>query len=1275
MKPLFGRACGALAFGVLLLVLTAAGFPSNPVDEAVSAALAARGAVFAERCTDEVFVRRVYLDVLGTLPRPRETEAFLKSTDPDKRAGLVEQLFLREEYADWWSLRWGDVLRVKSEFPINLWPNAVQAYHRWIREALRGNLPYDGFARALLTSSGSNFRDPPVNFYRAVAARDPASLAGAAALTFMGTRLETWPAPARADMAAFFSRVAFKKTLEWKEEIVYSDPLAAGDLAARFPDGRTVVIPETVDPRTVFADWLTGPDNPWFARALVNRVWYWLLGTGITEPADAIARGPDGRPASAGAGEEILRTLTDEFRSSGYDFRSLLRLVLTSRTYQQTSAAVPGGTPAELAFARYTIRRLDAEILADALAWLGGVGPGYSSPVPEPFTFVPDSNRTIALADSVPPDSALADFAAPYHEAARAALAERLGTAARDLGSPRGRFAAGPVWDLIHAAQLEATGADVSLAALPDPDAVIPAGPVTRRDLLRIYPYENTLAVVELTGDELRRALERSARAYAPYTFADSRSLLEPGAAGHNLDGAHGVTYEVDLTRPAGERVVNLSWRGRPLEAEQRLRVAVNSYRLNGGGGFEEIVRAPRLLERGPEVREALAAHVRRAGTLDGATAHGWTTLPDYASCVERPLVDLLVRRGAVPREEALRLFPWQPARRADLAYWLARAFGWSERRLSGAFADVPDPLEPWLDGLLRRGVLGREGGQDDFRPFAVASLETAGDWCVAAARSAGYALDGAAAAASFRRSLLAGTGLAGPGGSPAARRDTLSIAQAMGLVANARFPTVRVLHTTDFHGALLPGARERGSGRAVGGSAVLAAWIARLRAENPEGTILLDGGDAFQGTMISNLAFGRPVVEQMNLLGYGGFAVGNHDLDWSADTLERRVDEMRFAALGANLLERRTGRMPRWVRGDTVLTRRGVRVGLLGLAYTGTPRVTLASHVAPLRFDDDSATAARLVPALRRRARPHVVIGLGHTPGGLDSAGRVTGDLGRLARVPGVDLWTGGHSHNRLLAEEGGATVMISGAQGQIVGLCDLTVDPLAGRVVERRARLVPTYADEVTPDSAMLARVAGWNARVALLAATVIGRNARTLTRSRDGESPLGDLVADAMRAESGADLAFTNSGGLRADLAEGTITRGAVYDVIPFDNTLVLVRLTGRQVRELLEDGLAHGRISQQSGLRYRFDLSRPRDGRLLAVTLADGSPLDEARTYTVAVNNFMASGGDNYDTLARAGGQTDTGTLVREALERHLAALTRDGPLDVRVDGRIENAGRP
>ncbi len=883
----------------------------------------------------------------------------------------------------------------------------------------------------------------------------------------------------------------------------------------------------------------------------------------------------------------------------------------------------------------------------------------------EPWRVGLRRGQTIAVADSVPVDAELDSFAAPYHAAAQAALSERIGEAAQDIGSPHGRLADGPLWDLVHAAQLEASGADVSLAALFDPAAVIRRGPVTVRDALRAYPYDNTLAVVELTGAQLRQALERSARYYAPYTFESGRALVEPGVAGYNVDAAQGIGYEVDLTRPAGERIVNLIWRGQPLAADQKLKVAVNNYRLNGGGGFEEIASAPRLLSHGPEVREALVDHIRRAGTLEARTDRSWTVLPDYATSMERPLVDLLVRRGVAPKGEVLRLFPDEPARRTDLAYWLARAFDWREKRPSGAFADVPDSLEPWLDGLLRRGVLGSDARQELIHPFAVASLVNAQDWCESAARASGYALESGAERASFRRGLLAGVSLAGRG-------DTLTRAQVLGLVANTRFPTVRVLETTDFHGALLPGAKERRSGRAYGGSPVLAAHLHRLQAENPEGTILVDGGDTFQGTMISNLQFGHPVVEQMNLLGYSAMAIGNHDFDWSADTLMRRVDEMRFSALAANMVERKTGRRPRWARSDTLLVRRGVRVGLFGMAYVGTPSVTLATNVAHLRFEDDSATAARIVPRLRKRWRPPVVIEIGHTPAETDSSRHASGDLARLARgVPGVDLWMGGHSHNYVLDEIGGATVMIPGSQGQAIGVCDLTVDPVARRVVERSSRIVSTYADEVTPDSTLAARLQVWNASVAAIAATPIGRSARALTRSRD--ATLGNVVTDAMRTEVKADVAITNSGGLRADLPAGVITKGSVYEVIPFDNTLVVVKLKGAEVRTLLEEGLARGRVSPQSGLRYRYDLSRPEGQRLLSLTLADSTALDDARTYTVVVNNFMAAGGDNYNTLMHATDKTDTGVLMRDALERYLAAASRDRPLDVGPDGRIERVG--
>ncbi len=167
-----------------------------------------------------------------------------------------------------------------------------------------------------------------------------------------------------------------------------------------------------------------------------------------------------------------------------------------------------------------------------------------------------------------------------------------------------------------------------------------------------------------------------------------------------------------------------------------------------------------------------------------------------------------------------------------------------------------------------------------------------------------------------------------------------------------------------------------------------------------------------------------------MDALRYTAMAVGNHDFDWSADTLSRRIAEMRFSALGANMIVRATGRMPRDIRSDTAFVRRGVKVGVLGLCFRNTPSVTLPANVAHLRFEDDSVWAARIAPRLRRRDHATVVLSVGHTPAETDSTRRaVRGDLPRLARgVKGVDAWFGGHSHNQVLDEIGGAAVMIPG-------------------------------------------------------------------------------------------------------------------------------------------------------------------------------------------------------------------------------------------------------
>ncbi|MEW6252810.1 MAG: DUF1553 domain-containing protein [Planctomycetota bacterium] len=365
----------------------------NPIDACVLRALRARGIAPAHRCSDEVFIRRVFLDVIGTLPTPEEVRAFLADQRADKRAALIEKLFAREEFADYWALKWCDLLRVKAEFPINLWPNAVQGYHRWVRDALAQNRPYDQFARELLTASGSNFRVPPVNFYRAVQGREPAALARAAALTFMGVRIERWAQEQRRGFEAFFARVAFKSTAEWKEEIVLLNPAANEPLAAVFPDGQRVEVAVGVDPRRVFADWLIAPENPWFARNIVNRIWAWLLGCGIIhEPDDIGAHNPPAIP-------ELLALLERELVVSKYDLRHVYRLILNSGTYQQSALARGEHADADQLFARYPVRRLDAEVLIDAFNQVFGGSEQYTSAIPEPFTFVPERQRTIALAD------------------------------------------------------------------------------------------------------------------------------------------------------------------------------------------------------------------------------------------------------------------------------------------------------------------------------------------------------------------------------------------------------------------------------------------------------------------------------------------------------------------------------------------------------------------------------------------------------------------------------------------------------------------------------------------------------------------------------------------------------------------------------------------------------------------------------------------------------------------------------------------------------------
>jgi len=387
--------------------------PRSRIDELVFARLKQLGIAPAREATDAVFLRRAFLDLTGTLPTAAEAREFIGDPSPGKRASLIDKLLERGEFADYWAMKWGDTLRIKSEFPINLWPNAVQAYHQWVRASVRDNVPYDRFARTLLTSSGSNFRVGPVNFYRAVQNKAARTIAAAVALTFMGVRTDAWPKERLDAMAVFFSQIAYKPTGEWKEEIVYFDagqPLPArprGAAGFPLPDGTATGIAAGQDPREAFAAWLTAPGNPFFARAAVNRAWYWIFGRGIVQEPDDIR--PDNPPSNP----ELLAYLEKAFVESGYDFKGLWRLILNSATYQLSSIAPAPSEQAEANFAYAILRPLDAEVLVDALNQITGASEQYQSAIPEPYTFIPPDQRSIALPDGSITSAFLETFGRP----------------------------------------------------------------------------------------------------------------------------------------------------------------------------------------------------------------------------------------------------------------------------------------------------------------------------------------------------------------------------------------------------------------------------------------------------------------------------------------------------------------------------------------------------------------------------------------------------------------------------------------------------------------------------------------------------------------------------------------------------------------------------------------------------------------------------------------------------------------------------------------------
>ncbi|HEY0996147.1 MAG TPA: 5'-nucleotidase C-terminal domain-containing protein, partial [Gemmatimonadaceae bacterium] len=509
---------------------------------------------------------------------------------------------------------------------------------------------------------------------------------------------------------------------------------------------------------------------------------------------------------------------------------------------------------------------------------------------------------------------------------------------------------------------------------------------------------------------------------------------------------------------------------------------------------------------------------------------------------------------------------------------------------------------------------------------------------------------------------------LAGVGTSPAAPRAATPVAPTAPLAG----PRLRIISTNDFHGALEPRSYDR-FGR-QGGAAYVASVInaARAGCKAPDCvSILVDGGDLFQGTPVSNLSFGRPVLAWFNLMGYDAAALGNHEFDWGRDTLRALMRGAKFPILGANA-RTSDGRDVEWVKDDLLLRRGGRTIGIIGLASIKTKSTTRAANTTGMEFPPGAQIVDSLAKRLRARGAEAIVV-IAHDGAFCNAtgAGECRGEIVDFANeLRGrVDAIVAGHTHTLVNTTVKGMPVTQARSSGRAVSVVDV---PLRATTDSARHVVWSVGTDTIAPDARVAALVQREVAKIAPRIDRVVVTLPAPLPRSGDsdaGQYPLGNVIADAQRWAAKGDIAVMNNGGIRAPLPAGPVTWGQLFEVQPFGNILYEAVIPGRNLKAYFERLVGGSSVRVHvSGVRLVVDTTRARGDRVTSLTGAAGQPFDPGRNYRVIMNDFMATGGDNSgpNGLATSVRSLDLGDL--DALADYLAR--RRTGLDIPRETRIQ-----
>lgn len=491
--------------------------------------------------------------------------------------------------------------------------------------------------------------------------------------------------------------------------------------------------------------------------------------------------------------------------------------------------------------------------------------------------------------------------------------------------------------------------------------------------------------------------------------------------------------------------------------------------------------------------------------------------------------------------------------------------------------------------------------------------------------------------------------------------------------------PQIQLLGINDFHGQL--NVTRKVNGQPAGRADYLAAYLRQRAAEN-ENTILLHVGDMIGASPpLSALLQDEPTIEFLNRIGFDIGTVGNHEFDEGAAELLRLINGgkpsateefsgSRFPWIAANIISKQTGKL--LLPPYKIIKRSGMPIGFIGVVMKETPSMVAPSGVEGLAFTDETEAINKYADELKEQGVRAIVV-LAHIPGKSKASGeQATGPLIDLANAVDdeVDIIYGGHNHAYLNSVVDGKLLVQSYSYGTAFSDVDIEMDRKTKDIISKQAEIVTVYQREIIPASDITRMIERYEKRVEPIVNNIVGTAASPITaeRNNSGESGLGNLIADSQRTAMNTDFAFINPGGIRGDIDAGNVTRGNLFVVLPFNNHLVKMNLTGRQIRELLEQQWqpAVTRILQISGLTYTWDDSQPIGKKVIDIRLADGTELDPEKNYSVTVNTYLAEGGDNF-TVFRQGTNRETGPMDIDALIEHIKQLPQ--PFSSEIKGRI------